>query len=33
MMQFLTKDLTAAFMPQQGAPTWITAKFIRNFVS
>ena len=30
MMQFLTKDLTAAFMPQQGAPKWMTAKFNRT---
>ena len=33
MMQFLTKDLTAAFIPQHGAPMWTTAKFNRAFVS
>jgi hypothetical protein len=33
MMQFLTKDLTAAFIPQQGAPAWITAKLRRAFSS
>jgi hypothetical protein len=32
-MQFLTNDLTAAFMPQQGAPVCITPKLRRAFPS